>query len=84
MPSILIPYPYAAADHQRKNAKEMETLNAALYLDDALCTPEALMEKLEELINNTQKMIEIQTNAKKLVKYDATKDIVNQIKEVRR
>ena len=42
------------------------------------------MEKLEELINNTQKMIEIQTNAKKLVKYDATKDIVNQIKEVRR
>jgi UDP-N-acetylglucosamine--N-acetylmuramyl-(pentapeptide) pyrophosphoryl-undecaprenol N-acetylglucosamine transferase len=82
--SILVPYPYAAADHQRKNAKEMETLNAALYLDDALCTPEALMEKLEELINNTQKMIEIQTNAKKLVKYDATKDIVNQIKEVSR
>lgn len=80
--SVLIPYPYAAADHQRKNAREMEELNAALYLDDADCTPESFMEKLEELINDTQKMIELQNNAKKLVKYDATEKIVAQIKEV--
>ena len=37
-------------------------------------------EKLEELINDTQKMIELQNNARRLVKYDATKDIVGQIK----
>lgn len=80
--SILVPYPYAAADHQRKNAKEMEELNAALYLDDKDCTPDALMEKLEELINDTQKMITLQNNAKKLVKKDATKNIVQQIKHV--
>ena len=80
--SILVPYPYAAADHQRKNAKEMEELNAALYLDDKDCTPDALMEKLEELINDTQKMITLQNNAKKLVKKDATKNIVQQIKNV--
>ena len=40
------------------------------------------MEKLEEIINDTQKMIELQNNAKKLVKYDATKNIVEQIKDV--
>lgn len=80
--SILVPYPYAAADHQRKNAREMEELGAALYLDDKECTAEAFMEKLEELINDTQKMIELQNNAKKLVKYNATKDIVEQIKNV--
>lgn len=80
--SILVPYPYAAADHQRKNAREMEELGAALYLDDSQCTAEALMEKLEELINDSQKMIELQNNAKKLVKYNATKDIVYQIKSV--
>lgn len=78
--SILIPYPYAAADHQRKNAKEMEELNAALYLDDTECTPDAFMEKLEALIKNTKKMIELQNNARKLVRYEATKDIVAQIK----
>ena len=43
----------------------MEELGASLYLDDADCTPEAFMEKLEEVINNTQKMIELQNNAKK-------------------
>lgn len=79
--SILIPYPYAAADHQRKNAREMEELNASLYLEDSECTPEHFCEKLEELINNTQKMVELQNNARKLVKYDATKNIVKQIKE---
>lgn len=80
--SILVPYPYAAADHQRKNAKEMEELGAALYLEDSQCTAEAFFEKLEELIIDTQKMIELQNNAKKLVKYNATKDIVTQIKQI--
>ena len=80
--SLLIPYPYASADHQRQNAHEMEDMGAALYLEDSQCTPEAFMEKLEELINDTQKMIELQNNAKKLVKYDATKNIVNQIRQV--
>ena len=78
--SLLIPYPYAAADHQRKNAKEMAELNAAIYLDDTECTAESFMEKLEEIIKDTQKMIELQNNARKLVKYDATENIVKQIK----
>ncbi len=80
--SLLIPYPYASADHQRKNAKEMEEEGAALYLDDTECTKEAFMEKLEEIINDTQKMIELQNNAKRLVKYDATTNIVEQIRAV--
>src|SRR5574344_274624 len=80
--SLLIPYPYAAADHQRKNAKEMEEKGASLYLDDSECTPDAFMSKLEELINNTDKMVELQNNAKKLVKDDATENIVAQIKDV--
>ena len=58
----------------------MEELNAALYLDDTECTPDAFMEKLEALIKNTKKMIELQNNARKLVRYEATKDIIVQIK----
>lgn len=80
--SILVPYPYAAADHQRKNAKEMQEWDAALYLEDGECTPNAFFEKLEELINDTHKMIILQNNARKLVKYNATNDIVEQIKTV--
>lgn len=79
--SILVPYPFAAADHQRKNAREMEELNAALYLEDDDCTEETFCEKLESLINDSHRMIEIQNNAKSLVKYDATGNIVKQIKD---
>lgn len=79
--SILIPYPYAAADHQRKNAQEMQELGASLYLEDSQCTVDSFCEELEKLICDTQKMIELQNNAKKLVKYDATKNIVAQIKD---
>lgn len=78
--SILIPYPYAAADHQRKNAREMENCKAAIYLDDNYCTAEALREKLELLINNPQKMIALQDSAKSLAKPHATKNILEQIK----
>jgi UDP-N-acetylglucosamine--N-acetylmuramyl-(pentapeptide) pyrophosphoryl-undecaprenol N-acetylglucosamine transferase len=34
MPALLIPYPHAAADHQRRNARAMEAAGAAAYLDD--------------------------------------------------
>jgi UDP-N-acetylglucosamine--N-acetylmuramyl-(pentapeptide) pyrophosphoryl-undecaprenol N-acetylglucosamine transferase len=34
LPAILVPYPHAAADHQRYNAKAMEKAGTALYLED--------------------------------------------------
>ena len=34
-PGDLVPYPYATADHQRKNAREMVAGGAALLVDDA-------------------------------------------------
>ncbi len=55
-PSILIPYPYAAADHQRKNAREIEKTGAALYIEDSDLTPEILIKTIEELILNDKKL----------------------------
>lgn len=34
VPSILLPYPHAAEDHQRKNAEWMENMGAAYHLKD--------------------------------------------------
>lgn len=79
---ILIPYPYAAADHQRKNAKSLLNKNACLYLEDADTNPENLMEKLEELLKNPEKLQEIQKNTTDLAKLDATEKIVEQLKKV--
>lgn len=81
---ILIPYPYAAADHQRKNAKSLLNKNACLYLEDSETNSENLMKKLEELLSNSEKLSEIQQNTSNLAKLDATEKIVEQLKKVAR
>lgn len=81
---ILIPYPYAAADHQRKNAKSLLNKNACLYLEDFETNSENLMKKLDELLSNSEKLLEIQQNTSKLAKLDATEKIVEQLKKVAR
>ena len=79
---ILIPYPYAAADHQRKNAKSLLNKDACLYLEDSETTGENLLKKLDELLSNPETLNKIQENTKKLAKLDATEKIVEQLKKV--
>lgn len=79
---ILIPYPYAAADHQRKNAKSLLNKNACLYLEDKETNSENLFNKIEELLANPEKLAEIQKNTNSLAKLDATEKIVEQLKKV--
>lgn len=80
--SILIPYPHAAADHQRKNAQFMVEKRAALYLEDADTTKDTLLIAIEQLLDNPEKLNTIQQNAYALAKLDATKNIVSQLKEI--
>lgn len=55
-PSILVPYPYAAANHQRMNAREIEKLGAALYVEDADLTGDLLVKLIEDLKSNPEKL----------------------------
>lgn len=80
--SILIPYPHAAADHQRKNARYMEEKRAALYLEDADTTQDTLLIAIEQLLNNPEKLKTIQHNAYALAKLDAAQNIVSQLKSI--
>lgn len=80
--SILIPYPHAAADHQRKNAKFMVEKRAALYLEDDDTTKDTLLIAIEQLLDNEEKLKIIQKNALSLAKPDATKNIVEQLKGI--
>ncbi len=78
--SILIPYPYAAQDHQRKNAKEMCDKGVSLYLEDSECNETNLLNKIKEIMDNEQKLLEMEEKAKGLAKNNPTEDIVNQLK----
>lgn len=74
--SILIPYPYAAANHQRINAKYMLENGASVYIEDKDLEPNKLREVLLAIINNPVKMDYLKQNASYLAKFDATEKIV--------
>jgi len=78
-PSILVPYPYAAADHQRKNAREIEKTGAAIYVEDSDLTPETLIKTLEELILNNKKLENMIESASKQIKENPTGKILDLI-----
>lgn len=81
--SILVPYPHAAADHQRKNAKYMVEKGASLYLEDADTDEIHLLELLKDLILNPDKLSELQRNAQTLARYDGVDKIVEQLTRIK-
>jgi UDP-N-acetylglucosamine--N-acetylmuramyl-(pentapeptide) pyrophosphoryl-undecaprenol N-acetylglucosamine transferase len=49
-PSLLVPYPYAAGNHQRHNAEALVRAGAAASVLDAQATPERLAREIARLI----------------------------------
>jgi UDP-N-acetylglucosamine--N-acetylmuramyl-(pentapeptide) pyrophosphoryl-undecaprenol N-acetylglucosamine transferase len=80
-PTIFIPSPNVAEDHQTKNAKAIIDKNGAILLRE-----NELEEKFEtvfsDLITNENLQTELSQNIKKLAKPDATKDIVEEISKL--
>lgn len=77
---ILVPYPYAAANHQRINAKCLLDLGACIYLEDKDLEPNKLREIVCLLANNPVKMNYLKQNSWHLARYDATKEIAELVK----
>lgn len=79
--SIFIPYPYAAADHQRKNAKYMVEKGAGLYLENEDTNPENLYRLIKTLADNPEQLKSIQNSAQNLAKFDGTEKIAQLVKD---
>ncbi len=79
---ILIPYPYAAADHQRKNAKYVMKNDACIYLEDSDAEPNSLLKILLDLYNNPQKVDELKQKSAALAKPDALQNIMELVDRV--
>jgi len=84
VPSILVPYPYAAMDHQRLNSKVVESLGASIILDDADCMGETLLKLVNDTIFDEGKLRQMRIAAKDFAKPDATKNILEKLKEISR
>ena len=79
--TIFVPYPYAAADHQRKNAKVMAECGAGLYLEDSDTTSQNILNLLKKLLEDEIFLKNMQEKSLSLAKFDATDKIVEQILE---
>ena len=80
--TIFVPYPHAAADHQRKNARVMENAKAGLYIEDSEINSEILFKKLTNLIKDSDLLNSMQISSRNLAKYDGVIEITKQIKRV--
>lgn len=79
LPSILIPLPTAASDHQRRNAQVFEEQKASLVLEEAELTPESLNNAVKRLLKNQQRLAEMGRNARGLARFDATERLADLI-----
>lgn len=78
IPSILVPYPYATANHQEFNAKAVEAKGAAKVILDKELTSEKILEVVEELLLHEGQLKEMAEAAKKLGKPEAAANIAKQ------
>jgi UDP-N-acetylglucosamine--N-acetylmuramyl-(pentapeptide) pyrophosphoryl-undecaprenol N-acetylglucosamine transferase len=71
LPSILIPFPYAADDHQTRNAEIFARAGAAFVLKESELTPELLAQKIREMINHPEQLRRMSESCSRLAPRDA-------------
>jgi UDP-N-acetylglucosamine--N-acetylmuramyl-(pentapeptide) pyrophosphoryl-undecaprenol N-acetylglucosamine transferase len=77
-PCILVPYPFAAEDHQTQNALSLVKENAAILIKDSEAKNSLVVQALS-LIANETKLKEMSLNIAKLAKPNAANEIANKI-----
>ena len=70
-PSILIPYPYAAHDHQRVNAVNLADRGAAVMIDEGELSGERLAQEIAHLLADRQLLSRMSANARLFARPDA-------------
>ena len=81
-PSVLIPSPNVAENHQFHNAMALVEKNAAVMIEEKDLTPERLTEEIDRLASDPERLREYSSNAGKMAVCDAVKRIYAVIVEV--
>jgi UDP-N-acetylglucosamine--N-acetylmuramyl-(pentapeptide) pyrophosphoryl-undecaprenol N-acetylglucosamine transferase len=80
-PSLLIPFPLAADDHQRCNAEVLVQAEAAVMLIEAQLTPQRLLTELIQLLQDPQRLAAMGQKARNLAHADAAASIASLLKQ---
>jgi len=80
-PAVLVPYPHAAADHQRKNARWMADAGAARVIDDSELDAGRLQAEIPALMQDPDRLGRMTAASRSIAKPDAADRIADQILE---
>lgn len=81
-PSILIPSPNVAENHQFHNAMSLVSHDAAVMVEEKDLTPERLTEEIDKLASDPVRLAQYSENARKMAIDDAAKRIYSVMIEV--
>ena len=76
-PALMVPFPFAADDHRRKNAEAIERAGAGRMILQAELTPERLAKELLWLIHDPQQLVRMAEASKRLGHPDAAARVVD-------
>jgi UDP-N-acetylglucosamine--N-acetylmuramyl-(pentapeptide) pyrophosphoryl-undecaprenol N-acetylglucosamine transferase len=78
-PAVLVPYPFATADHQRANARWMERAGAATIVEDDALDPAALLAEVGGILGDPARLEKMAAAARSLAKPDAARAVAEQV-----
>jgi UDP-N-acetylglucosamine--N-acetylmuramyl-(pentapeptide) pyrophosphoryl-undecaprenol N-acetylglucosamine transferase len=80
-PAVLVPYPYATADHQRANARWMAAAGAATIVEDDALDPAGLLAEVGGILADDARLEQMSAAARGLAKPHAARTIADQVLE---
>ena len=83
-PAVLVPFPQAADDHQRRNAEVMAEAGAAVMILESELTPEGLLRELVDRLGSPEQLAVMSESARTLAHPDATEVIAGMVRGVAR
>ncbi|MBQ9993033.1 MAG: undecaprenyldiphospho-muramoylpentapeptide beta-N-acetylglucosaminyltransferase [Firmicutes bacterium] len=82
VPSIIVPYPHAANNHQECNARSLEASNAAEVITDSELNADTLCEAVLRLLADYDKLKMMSKNAASMGKPDAVDNILEVAEQI--
>ena len=79
---ILIPFKFAADNHQELNAMEIKHNNACIKINEDDLKTGLLEKKIKKIFDDSENINELENNSLRIARSNATKDIIQNIIKV--
>lgn len=80
--SLLVPFPFAADQHQLRNAEAMQSAGAARLVEDRELTGERMFEELRSMLDGPARLAEMERAARELARPGAARRAADVLEEL--